>query len=151
MIPNPGIVYQDDDSIPDDELIYRMISEGNTKWLDGVAVRAGSNAFQDRPANELEALGVPAVAVSVYLESEMGERGVTPADLVSRWGDGYGVASITAGECRSHGQGIVRSPRPGHPEHGMIFVKEGATKSNRQSSRLAKASQIVIAPPSPVP
>lgn len=145
--PEPGSVYEDDPSIPDDELVFRMINASNTKWVDGVATRAATNAFQDRREEDLEDLGVPAVAVSVYLESEMRVHGTTPADLVERWGDRYGVASITAGEARAHGQGIVRNSQPGNPEHAMIFTKEGAKKSNGQSKKLAAASRIVIAPP----
>ena len=111
MANDPGTVYRDDDSIPDDELIYRMVIESNTKWSDtGEALRAATNAFQDRREEDLEELGVRAVAVSVYIASEMAARNVTPADLVSRWGEKYGVASITAGEVRLHGQGVIRWP-----------------------------------------
>lgn len=145
MAPDPGTVYVDDLTIQDNERVFRMITASNTKWSeDLLPERAGTNAFQDR---RVEELGVPAVAVSVYLESEMDRHGTSAADLAERWGPGYGVASITAGEARSYGQGVVRWPRPDHPEHGMVFVLVGAKKSNGQSSRLAKASKIVIPPP----
>ena len=125
MANDPGTVYRDDDSIPDDELIYRMVIESNTKWSDtGEALRAATNAFQDRREEDLEELGVPAVAVSVYIASEMAARNVTPADLVSRWGEKYGVASITAGEVR-HGQGVIRWSElslPADDQHGQSEV-----------------------------
>jgi hypothetical protein len=144
----PGSVYKDDETIPDDEVIYRMILASNTKWSDaGHAERAGTNAFQDRPEADLQALGVPAVAVSVHLESEMRSRGVSVEDLVERWGSKYGVASILAGEVRALGQGITRWPTSSDPEHGMIFVKLGLKKTGGQSKQLAKCSTIVIAPP----
>ena len=147
MPPDPGTVYQDDSSISDEELVFRMITASNTKWSDeGGAERAATNAFQDRRAEDLAELGVPAVAVSVYIESEMRRRGTSAADLVARWGPAYGVASITAGEVRNNGQGVVRWPRPDHPEHGMVFAIAGPKKSNSQSSKLAKGSKIVISP-----
>ena len=73
--------------------------------------------------------------------------GVTPSDLVARWGNRYGVASITAGQARTEAQGVVRWPQPKEPEHGMVFALSGAKKSDGQSKRLAKASKVVIAPP----
>ena len=149
MAPDPFEAYQDDVSIPDSELLYRMITSGNTKFEAGAAVRPQSNAFQDRRAEELPSLGVPAVAVSVYLESEMTKVSTTPADLVQRWGDAYGVASISAGEVRQAEQGVVRWPQPNHPEHGMVFALVGSKKTNGKSSKLAKAAKIVIPPPSP--
>ena len=150
MAVEPGSVYEDDESIPDDEVLYRMILFSNTKWTEsGVAERAGTNAFQDRPEADLEELGVPAVAVSVHLESVMRQRGITANDLVQRWGEKYGVASILAGEARTLGQGIVRSPTPDAPEHGMIFAKVGPKKTGGQSKQLAKRSKVVIAPPRP--
>lgn len=149
MAVEPGNVYQDDQSIPDDEIVYRMIQASNTKWSEiGEALRAGTNAFQDRRPEELEALNVPAVAVSVHLESEMRTQALQPEDLVERWGaDKYGVASITAGDARELGQGVVRWPTSDHPDHGMIFVQAGMKKSNGQSGKLAKRSKIVIEPP----
>ena len=150
MAVEPGSVYEDDESIPDDEVVYRMILVSNTKWTEtGAAERAGTNAFQDRPEADLEDLGVQAVAVSVHLDSEMRARGVTAEDLVERWGEKYGVASILAGEARSLGQGIVRWPTLNDPEHGMIFVKTGPKKTGGQSKQLAKRSKIVIAPSGP--
>ena len=102
-------------------------------WLE----HAGTNAFQDRPETDLEELGVPAVAVSVHLESVMRQRGITANDLVQRWGEKYGFASILAGEARTLGQGIVRSPTPDAPEHGMIFC-EGRSKEDRWSKQAAR-------------
>ena len=147
MPPYPGEVYVDDATVIDGELLYRMVTAANTKFEGGVAVRAGTNAFQDQRAELLLELGVPAVAVSVYLESEMAARGVVVADLVERWGPRYGVVSITAGEARSKGQGIIRWPQEGHPEHGMIFTLQGPSKTRGQSKGLAALTRVVIAPP----
>jgi hypothetical protein len=146
-VPLPGEVYSDDQTIPNDELIYRMVIPSNTKFDGDVAVRAQTNAFQDRRVEELEELGVPAVAVSVYLASEMVKAGSSPAALVDRWGSRYGVVSLTAGAARDAGQGIVRWPKEDDPAHGMIFVLEGEKKTNGQSKALARSSTIVVAPP----
>lgn len=147
MAPEPGDVYQDDPSILDNDLLYRMIKAGNTKWVDGVADRAGTNAFQDRPESDLEQLQVPAVAVSIYIGSELAKSGRTPADLVGQWGPDYGVAAISAGTARGQGQGILRWPLEDGPEHGMVFVLQGPRKTGSQSKSLAKQSEIVIPPP----
>ena len=147
MPPNPGEVYRDDASIADGELLYRMVTAANTKFENGIAVRAGTNAFQDQRPELLLDLGVPAVAVSVYLESEMTAKGIVVADLLDRWGPRYGVASISAGQVRSIGQGVIRWPQPGHPEHGMVFALSGASKTRGQSKRLAALTKVEIAPP----
>lgn len=150
MAPDPSEVYSDDASVPDGELLFRMILASNTKFDEqGTALRAGTNAFQDYPESGLGEVGAPAVAVSVYLESALNDHSVEPPDLVARWGSEYGIASITAGQARAEGQGIVRWPMDGHPEHGMIFCLEGSRKTSGQSKRLARASTIVIPPPPP--
>jgi hypothetical protein len=127
-----------------------MITKQTTKWSEdgSAAIRAATNAFQDYPAAKLGIVGVPAVAVSIYLESEMHKRSQRPSDLVERWGLRYGVAAMTAGDVRRLEQGIVRWPKPDHPEHGMIFCLSGPKKSNNQSRNLARQSTILIPPPS---
>jgi hypothetical protein len=147
VAPEPGSVYSDDTSIPNDELLYRVISTANVEWADTTPVRVQTNGFQDKPESELPALGVPAVAVSVYLHSELIKSGRTPTDL--RWGPEYGVATVTAAQVRTEGQGVVRSPKEGEPEHAMVFTLQGAKKSKGQSKRIAAVAIIVIAPSPP--
>ncbi len=148
MAPDPSSVYEDDSSVPDEEVLYRLIIPSNTSYDEaGQAVRAATNAFQDYPEDRLEDVGVPAVAVSIYLESVMKVRGTTVEDLLARRDGPYGMASIKAGEARAESQGIVRWPTEQDPEHGMIFCLSGAKKSGGQSRRLAKVSTIVVAPP----
>lgn len=148
MAPDPSSVYEDDSTVPDDELLYRLILPSNTSYDDaGGAVRAATNAFQDYPEDRLEDAGVPAVAVSIFLASVMDANGTTVDDLLARRDGRYGMASITAGEARAENQGVVRWPSEQDPEHGMIFCLSGAKKSNGQSKRLARASKIVVPPP----
>lgn len=131
----------------DGELLYRLILPSNTVY-DGVhTVRAATNAFQDYPENRLQDAGVPAVAVSIFLDSVMQAAGTTIDDLLARRGGSYGVATVTAGCVRAEGQGVVRWPTKLDPEHGMIFSLSGAKKSNGQSKRIAKASRILALPP----
>lgn len=151
VLPDPGTVYADDPSIPDDELIYRLIVTSNTKWDNQTAVRAGTNAFQDQREDQVVATGSPATAVSVALQSEMLARGTTVEMLLERWGPAYGIASITAGDARANGQGVARRATDGFPEHGIVFAVQGSGKTDSQSKKLAKASKIVAAPPPPSP
>lgn len=149
MAPHPGNVYEDDPSIPDEELLYRIVTTATTLWSGTKAVRGTTNAFQDRPEAALDDLGVPATGVSVFLSSQMETTGRAVADLLTGWGPDYGVVSLLAGAARAEGQGITRWPTERSPEHGMIFVLGGAKKSKGQSKRMAAASVVVIAPPPP--
>lgn len=148
MLDNPGSVYADDPTISDADVLYRMVNARTVKWQDGAAVRANTAAFQDQAPSRAEAMGYPAVAVSVFLGSTMTQHGIRPDDLVDdpRWDGSYGVASITAGQARSHGQGIVRAPTPESPAHAMIFAMAGRKKTAGQSKALARHSVIVIPP-----
>ena len=146
MPPDPSSVYEDDQTVTDDELLYRMVTKKNTKFEDGIAVRGGSNAFQDSRSDKLKELMVPAVAVSVYLGSQLRSNGLSATDLAVRWGQGYGVVSIRAGDARSEGQGIVRWPTDDEPEHAMIFCLSGGKKTGGQSKRLARVSRMVVSP-----
>lgn len=146
MPPDPSSVYDDDPTIGDDELLYRMVNWRNTKYDQGIAIRGATNAFQDISPDKLERVGAPAVAVSVYLESELSSNGSSAGDLVQSWDETYGVVSIRARDVRNEDQGIVRWPKPGPPGHAMIFTCSGPKKTGGQSKRLARASAVVIAP-----
>ncbi len=150
MPPDPSSVYADDPSIADDEVLYRVVTSHTTRFTNGDAVQVNSNAFQDYPANRLDEVGTPAVAVSVYLASALEANGLSARDLLEQgWDSGYGVVSITAGEARAVNQGIVRWPTKAFPEHAMIFCLSGAKKSKSQRKSLAGKSRVVIAPPRP--
>lgn len=148
MSADPGSVYEDDLSIPDSERMFRMVNDRSVHW-DNNTARATTAAFRDPPERRLSDQGYPAVAVSVFLESEMNRHEIAPDDLRAQWGDGYGVATITAGQARQEGQGVVRAPRPESPAHAMIFAKAGSKKTKGQSRALARHSTMVIAPPPP--
>jgi hypothetical protein len=147
--PDPGTVYADDPTIPDDAVLYRMLRTGNVKWAGSAPQRVGTNAFQDQREDTLAALGVPATAVSISLESELVEAELSIEDVVRKWGPEYGAAAIEAGAARAVGQGVTRWPTDDHPAHGMIFVLVGPKKTNSQSKQLAKAARLVVVPPPP--
>ena len=85
MPPDPSSVYDDDPTIGDDELLYRMVTRQSTGYVDGIAVRGGTNAFQDLPPDRLDRVEAPAVAVSVFLQSELSSNDLSPDDLVQSW------------------------------------------------------------------
>ena len=148
MSGEPGSVFEDDLAIPNSERLFRMVND-RTVQRDDDMVRATTAAFRDPSTTRLQEQGYPAGAVSVFLESEMEKHEIAPSDLRAQWGDEYGVVSITAGQARQEGQGVVRAPRPENPAHGMIFVKTGPKKTKGQSKALARHSVIVIAPSPP--
>ena len=143
--PHPAEVYDDDTTIPDDEVLYRLIRVDNTRYnADGTVDRPGTNAFQDYPESKLTEVGAPAVAVSVFLRSALAGEGHVAA-LLDRY-PGYGLAAIAAGAARAEGQGVVRWPTVSEPAHAMIFCKVGKRKSDGQSKRLAKAATVIEPP-----
>ena len=62
------------------------------------------------------------------------------------WGDGRGVASITAGLCWNNQQQIEFTPNRNNPSHSDVFDARDATISkSRLRKRLAKGAKLVIA------
>jgi hypothetical protein len=117
------------------------------KWSTDrtTAERIGKNAFQDYPADRLEEVGAPAVAVSVFLTSCFSARGLSWDDVRRLFGEEYGVALIEAGAARGQGQGITRGSTQ-ESSHAMIFAKSGAQKTRAQQASLA-ASAVLVHPP----
>ena len=151
MLRDPGDVFEDDPTIRDADVLYRMVRYDTVHWDGEMAVRARTNAFQDQPPIRAQQMGYSAVALSVYLGSVLQRDGVDPASLVedSRWQGGYGVASITAGQARREGQGVARDPLPDSAAHCLVFAQSGRKKTNGQSKALARHSVIVVPPPRP--
>lgn len=105
--------YLNDETIPDDEDLYRRIAKD---WLvkDEATgrLRLSSAAFRD---NRKE--------ISVHLSSL-----ITASDSLSRGGDGIiGLVSITAGQARSLDQGVVRDPLPDDEAHALICGRQSKT------------------------
>ncbi len=118
-------------------------------WEDGQPIRPISSVFQDQTVKQTKAIGYPARSLSVFLGSELSSRGIELEELLAspEWQGNYGVVSVTAGIVRALGQGVHRDPIPTNPAHALVFSKIGTTRSTTKCKELAKASEIVIAPP----
>jgi len=151
VLRDPCDVFEDDPTVLDSDVLYRMVRYDTVQWDGENAVRARTNAFQDQPPQRAQKMGYPAVALSVYLGSILQRDGIDPANLVedSRWRGGYGVASITAGQARLEGQGVARDPLPDSAAHCLVFARSGRKKTKGQSKALARHAIIVVPPPRP--
>lgn len=151
MLHDPGEVFEDDPTILDSDVLYRMVRYDTVHWDGADAVRARTNAFQDQPPQRAQQMGYPAVALSAHLGSILQRERIDPASLVedSRWRGGYGVASITVGQARLEGQGVARDPLPDSPAHCLVFARSGRKKTQGQSKALARHSVIVVPPSRP--
>ena len=143
ITPPPSSVYQDDSSIPDDAVLIRAIHPRWVEWEP--ALRLKSEAFQDYPPQRLPA-GVPAVAMSVALLSEIEQRDHTMGIALARFSQDYGLATITAKQARDNEQGVTRWPTDEEPWHGMVFCLNGARRSNRHKRVLARCAVLVVPP-----
>jgi hypothetical protein len=64
-----------------------------------------------------------------------------------RWGDGRGVAAITAGLCWKNQQLIEFTPNGSNPSHSDVFDAADATISkSRLKKRLAQGAKLIIDP-----
>ena len=43
MLDDPGLVYVDDPTISDSEILYRMVNANTVRWQDGAVVRVQTN------------------------------------------------------------------------------------------------------------
>jgi hypothetical protein len=79
--------------------------------------------------------------MSVSLGREAAAEGIDPALALKRY-PGFGMASITAGICRAHNQGIERDPTEEDRHHAVVNGVK--TKSTRKA--LAKIARLLILP-----
>lgn len=125
--------FSDDPSIDDAAVLWRRIPpwhfvfDGNQqRW------RSSSAAFVD------DADGHP---MSVLIADQvLGSERSAVSVLAGH--PGFALASITAGEARSCGQGVVRDPLPHEPAHALIF----GPKPKSTQRRLAKGSAWIVPP-----
>ena len=107
--------FVDDDTISNDDVIYRRIPERqvtpdpNSKH----GIRPSTGAFSDSSDGPL----------SVTLKSLCT---VAPESLIAHMPKA-GVAAVSVGLLRSLGQMIVRDPTPDDPAHVLIVGKKGKT------------------------
>ena len=114
----------DDDTIPDEEGLYRRIS---CRWYveKREGMRVSSGAFKtERLSVDLSSLTIPEQTFS---------RAEEPT---------VGVVSFAAGLARREGKVIVRKPECGNPAHAIAY----GCISSRGARRLRNASEWVFGP-----
>ena len=147
-LPEPGNVYKDNLGIGDNERLFRIIPERSFKHdSSGSVTGTKSEAFQDASATSTTAYGYPAVGMSVHIESIMQSHGISPsAHLLVGKHRKSGLATLTVGDIRNEGQGIVLKPEPGNPAHALVFTKKGPKKNRRVRTNLSDLATVVQKP-----
>jgi hypothetical protein len=127
----PALV--DDPAITNDESLWRRI---HPDWVvpdqNRGGVRVSSAAFDDSHD------GSP---LSVLLAGVVRATGRGPENVLVGF-LGYALASITAGDARTCGQGVAPTPRSDEPAHASVF----GPKTKPIKRQLAKAARWVITP-----
>ncbi len=125
--------YSDDLSIADSAVLWRRI---HPMWAvpdeNRGGIRVSSAAFDDSRD------GSP---TSILLAEIVAASGRSPNDLVREY-EGYGLASLMAGQARSCLQSVVRDPLTDEPAHGLIV----GPKTKNVKKQLASFAIWVISP-----
>ncbi len=123
----------DDATITNDSELWRRITP---LWVvrdeNAGGLRVSSAAFDDSRD------GTP---TSVLLATIVRETGRTDTTVLESY-EGYGLASLTAGEARGCKQDVARDPLPEEPAHAFIF----GVKSKANKRCLASSAVWVISP-----
>ena len=115
-------------SLEDDDEFYRAIRPEWIKSGGRISPSAFSNATQtDRMSVDWADIATPQQTF----------------DRWTVWGEGRGVASITAGLCWNNGQEIEYTPDESKPAHSDVV----GDKSDRIKKKLAKGARLVIPAP----
>jgi len=123
--------YEDDPTVPDDEILYRRVRREQWHWAEG---RPQSGAFDDSPD------GSP---MSVALHSLMIAANMKPEDLLDGHPE-FGLVKFTAELARSLSLAVTANPPiAGEPAHGWVAGK----KTTARKRQLARGCQIEVQPP----
>lgn len=126
-VPKNGDDFADDPSILPDALLLRRIAPWQLTPKD--AERPNSDAFSNHPDGS-------GTSVDILEEGWSPERTLAGHDE-------FGLVSISAGDVRSAGLGVVRAPKPELPQHAYI---QGRKTKSRQR-RLARSCAWLKRPP----
>lgn len=156
------VAFRDDSGkITDNAVLFRRIYPDFINWdsvAEGVGPPLPGQGFQDYPELKArEEFGLPGACMSIAVEKLLTEAGYGPEKLIEDY-EGYGVASIVAGEMRAlqgpkskdWSQGIMWDPRDGEPWHAVIFCVAGGKKTNGIQSAIARIANWAIEPQRPV-
>lgn len=125
--------YVDDESIADDDLLWRRIPPFHFVRDENLGrLRPSSAAFEDHPN------GTP---MSVHIAKDAEAEGHQPEDVLEGH-ENFGLAAFTAGTARRTEQGVAKEPLPDQIAHGVVFGRK--TRGRKRS--LSRAS-IWIVPP----
>lgn len=130
---SPGV---DDRSVLDGDPLWRrlrpehVVPDGQGGW------RASSAAF----SNSSDGTGM-----SVTLGREAETAGIDARRALGRF-PLFGLASVSAGICRTHEQAIQRDPTVDDHHHALV----NGDKPRRIQRALAKAATLLVRPPDPV-
>lgn len=143
-LPNPGLVYEDDPEIRDNERLLRIVPASSI-YCDSVTgkEKAHSKDFQDASKRRASEMGYPAVGMSVHLESVLRANSLTPQSLLDQWPHPARLVVLTAEDVRGEGQGVVAKPEPTRPAHALVFPKEGARKKSPVRDALAERAVVL--------
>jgi hypothetical protein len=125
----------DDDSIPDDARLLRRVSKtiGVFRGEDGSRVASG--AYKTRDPNE---------GLSVYIESELVARGLTPQDALAGFEGQFYLVAIPASLVRSLGNGIVHDPDPTDGLRGEAHAIITGRRRDKVLTALASGSEHIV-------
>lgn len=121
----PGDCTKDDKDIPDSACLLRRIPPYGIKGNPG---RPNSSNFGNSPDGT-------GTSVDIL------EQDREPGDSLAGH-DGFGLVSVTAGDLRSLGLGIIRIPLPGNPHHAHIQ----GPKSRSIKRKIAECAEWVVHP-----
>ena len=132
------VAYEDDQTINDEDALWRRIPPCHLVDNAETGIRIASAAFKDHPN------GSP---MSVALAKVVAETGRRPEDIVRDHED-FALAAITAGLARRCQQGVARDPLT-QEEHGIEELAHAVVfgkKTKSISRKLARKASWVIPP-----
>jgi hypothetical protein len=126
-------VVEDDETIADDENIYRRIPPSQAPYNENRGRRWPSSASLMPSGDDAE--------VSVYLASELEVHRLTPHDCLEGH-DNYGLVQFPARAARDAGYGLLRDPISGaerplrvDPAHALMTGTPPTSKQRRRPAR----------------
>jgi len=125
-----GDIFRDDPTIPDDmRLLHRVPFE----WYYAPEDRPQSCSFDNSPDGS-------GTSVDLMEADDQPQRTLAGHP-------GFGLVSITAGQARAAGLGVVRNPILGNPGNSQHCLLQG--KKNKASKKLARQCQWLVRPTTP--
>jgi hypothetical protein len=125
----------DDHSIPGDARLLRRVSQTIGVYRGEGGSRVASGAYKTRPPDE---------GLSVYIESELVARGLTPQDALAGLEGQFYLVAIPASLVRSLGNGIVRDPDPTDGLRGEAHALITGRRPDKVLTALASGSEHVV-------